>query len=456
MFKLYRIYWLLLQFVIGILAATEHACACETLEQQLVREAPGILNQLRQSGCKNVGVLKFRVRKGDQPASDCVGTLNMDLADRVELALILANDVRNPVGVVRDASSIAANIPSANHLTTQGRLKFFERKYPLAWGVEYVIPDAFLVGVAEFSASNSEVLVGIAVFRRDSLELRKVCQITAAPTLSELGEAGESFTLRAFDVRPTSSQSNAQTPVREESESRPDAVSLNDDESKHPLSPRNNKAQIQLQVQYDGVEVPMEFSNGEARIPEPQEGQQVKFKIARRITDEKRYAVVLKINGENTIARQRLKDFECRKWILSAASPPIMLRGFQMDDASAQAFRVLSSRDSGSRAIDYGRDVGMISVTVFKEREIVDSDSGKETANDEAEDFAILTRGAFPIEPAGSLIDLREKLERRPANLELRGLIVQGDSIEQKSTRASFNADPDPVMAASIRYYGTK
>src|SRR3954466_6827164 len=89
----------------------------ETLDAALLRQAPRVLADLKAHGVRNVGVLKFRVKKGEQPVSDRVGTLNLDLAARLEIALVLATDIKAPVGIIHDASAVAARTPGANHLT---------------------------------------------------------------------------------------------------------------------------------------------------------------------------------------------------------------------------------------------------------------------------------------------------------------------------------------------------
>src|SRR5215475_1082632 len=69
----------------------------ETIDRVLRKHAPAVLQDIRKHGYRNVGVLRFHVKKGDEPESDAVGLINQGLATRLELALILANDLRNPV-----------------------------------------------------------------------------------------------------------------------------------------------------------------------------------------------------------------------------------------------------------------------------------------------------------------------------------------------------------------------
>src|SRR5262249_53313628 len=150
-----------------------------------------------------------------------------------------------------------------------------------------------------------------------------------------------------------------------------------------------------LEILYDNRTQPFEFKDGAAQIPEPRQGQVVTLILKRKATDQQTYAVVLKVNGENTLGRQRLADLQCRKWIIAPKCPPIVLRGFQMDENVAAMFRVASPAESAARAIDYGRDVGTISLTVFGEHpKDLPPDTGPQT--DSEEDMAILMRGVFP------------------------------------------------------------
>ena len=118
----------------------------------------------------------------------------------------------------------------------------------------------------------------------------------------------------------------------------------------------------------------------------------MKFVLSRKVRDNHRYAIVLKVNGENSIARQRLLDIECQKWVLDPGDPPITIPGFQMDNAKAERFTVLSPSEWKLHEIDYGRDVGTISMVVYRERD--EKEQGPSTTIDE--DYAILTRQCFP------------------------------------------------------------
>ncbi len=80
------------------------------LEKQLLKEAPGILKYLREKGYKNVGVLKFRSKIGDEPVSDNAGTINLSLADRLEIALRWRTARAEPIGIIQRASARVAAV----------------------------------------------------------------------------------------------------------------------------------------------------------------------------------------------------------------------------------------------------------------------------------------------------------------------------------------------------------
>ena len=177
--------------------------AADEIDQKLLEHAPAVLKYLRDKGHKSVGVLKFRAKKGRESASDNVGTLNMTLANRLEIALALANssDARQQVALARNASAVAAKLPGASHLHREGRARLFQAKYPPAWGDDQITPDAFVTGVALVSDDLRKITVALLAFDRHSQTLEKIgSPFTASTDALALSELGESYLLRgAFD-----------------------------------------------------------------------------------------------------------------------------------------------------------------------------------------------------------------------------------------------------------------
>jgi hypothetical protein len=420
-------------------AAGQTAGAPETIDRALAKHASEISRDLRAHSYRNVGVLKFRIKKGEGPVSDRVGILNRSLADRLEIALILTNDVRDPIGIIHDASTVAAEVPGANPLEPAGRHALFEAKYPLAWGRARVSADAFLTGVVLLPADLKTMTVSIEAFDTRENVLREVTRFSASTDLPALVEAGESMIVRGGgdddEIRQSGRASQAPT--------------------EHPL--HDPSAPVALDVFYDGVRVPIDFRQDPPRVPEPQEGQKIEFEVFKRRQDEMRYGVVLFINGENSIKHQRKAARECMKWLLAPGASQMRIRGYQTGKKEAEAFRVLSAAESRSQAGRYGHDVGMVTLVVFRELGL-------------AADGRARPEGGPPIDPleenaaAISLSSFPEATPANPAALAIqmralfsasndRGTIVPGDSITAPAREVTVSFERKPAMFATIRYY---
>ncbi len=267
--------------VLSLVALTaSSAQAADDLESQFLRQAPTILSALREKGYANVGVLKFRIKKGNEPATDRAGTLNLRLTEKLELALILANKVSEPIGIVRNANQTAATIAGASHLTAEGRKKLFEKSYPLAWGDQKVVPDAFITGVALISTDLKTMTVGLMTFNRTDEELVQLAKFDIKPDLEDLLESGESFTVRGvFDQanlkltdderKDKATQEAVSTSLKVKEETAEAAKPTTAKE--HPLAPGANSP-IDFEILYDGKPQKIEFRQGGGFVAEPAEG----------------------------------------------------------------------------------------------------------------------------------------------------------------------------------------
>lgn len=444
--------WILFAVLGGMVLLRPAAIQADTVERELLRCAPAILDYCREKGYRNIGVLKFRVKKGNQPISDSVGAFNMFLAERLEAALILHNkaNAANSVGIVRNASAVAAKTPGANHTTAQGREALFSVRYPLAWGnpPPQVTPDTFLTGLVMVSPDLRDMTVGILAFDRSGGGLQRVTPVFQAEvSIDALSELGESYALRgAFDEG---------APKLTPEQVVKTALEIKTQAAKHPL--QDPQALVLLDVAYNGRSVLVEFRGGEAFIAEPREGDQVTLTLRRNPqVKEERLAVVLKVNGENTLFRERKRDLDCRKWILEPGAPPIVLRGYQKSDQTYEAFRVLSDDESRASELHYGADVGMISLTVFREA-APDDLPPSNLLDEEDEDLLAMTRGAFPTKAPATLGALKSQLRAAARDSDgTRGLLDSGAEARGGIRIVEFTPNPTPVMTAAIRYYQPK
>jgi hypothetical protein len=437
--------------VLSTCALTPLALAEElhSLERTLLNKAPQILKFARDQHYQNIGILKFRIREWRGQPSDRAGVLNLNLADRLELALILKNQLGEPVGIVHNASAVAAAIPGASHLTKEGRPKLFAASYPLAWGSSTVVPDAFLVGVVQVEEDFQTAVIRISAFDRKNDNWQIVAEFKARLTTNDLAEMGISFTTRGGFNNGQFNLSNEDENKQANKEAALVALAVKTKQARHPLD--DPASPVVLTIQYDGQPVTVEFrGGGGAFVPEPNEGQRVSLVIGRRNPEDKtRYAVVLKVNGENTLYRQRKKDLDCNAWVLEPGEQPLTIDGFQITDTAKQKFTVLSKAASKSREMDYGADVGTISMTVFQPNSAVTPPLPASNNSAEDDDFAALSHGNFLKESPDSLFLLQSQLLKQMRA----GLIAEGKTEAGATRTVKFDPDPVPVLVASVTYY---
>jgi hypothetical protein len=279
---------------------------------------------------------------------------------------------------------------------------------------------------------------------------------------ANLVELGESFTVRgAFDDGKveTKAKPKNDTPAKPQAKNDPpadlpkdkgpdqaelqSAVDARDQKAaKHPAEDPNSP--IKLTVLYDGKPVRIQVQGGKAFVPEPAAGQRVEFVITKDAKAQ-RYGVVLKVNGENTLDKQRLPDVRCRKWIMTDPGETVTVRGYQLGTDRVETFRVLSAPESKAREINYGADVGTITMTVFPEG----TAPAPDLADDAAEKNAV---AAAELPPAKSFDSLKAKL-LEDAN---RGLIAEGAQVEGKVEVVKFTPAATPAMTLTVIYYKAK
>jgi hypothetical protein len=442
------------------------------LESALLDRAKGLIKHCQANKYQTVGVLKFLAAKEGSPFTDNLGTINALVARRLEVALVLANDPRNPVGIIDDASAVAARTPGASHGNPKGREVLLAAQYKLAWGDPKVrvTPDAFLTGLVSVGKDLKTLRVSFLYFDHTTKRLESVPGVPDAVVTNRaaaLVEMGESFTVRgAFDggkVEAKKAKNDAvakpkakNDPPKELAKNEPpadlpkdkdviqQAKDVRDQAARHPAQDPN--APVKLTVLYDGKPVPIRVEGGKAFVPEPAAGQRVEF-VMTRDAKAGRYGVVLKVNGENTLDKERLPDARCRMYVLTNPNETVPVRGYQLGTDRVETFRVLSVPESKAREVNYGTDVGTITLTVFPE--------GKAAAPDLTEDAAeksAVAAADLPAEPSKSFDALKAKL-LEDAN---RGLIAEGAQVEGKVKVVKFTAAATPVMTLTVIYYKAK
>jgi hypothetical protein len=134
-------------------------------------------------------------------------------------------------------------------------------------------------------------------------------------------------------------------------------------------------------------------------------------------------------------------------WIMTDPGETVSIPGYQIGTDTVETFRVLSVPESKAREVNYGADVGTITMTVFQE--------GKPAAPDLSEDAAEKTavaKAELPAAPSQTFDALKAKL-LEDAN---RGLIAEGAQVNRKVQVVKFTPSASPVMTLTVIYYKAK
>lgn len=323
----------------------------DNLDKELMTQAAAIFKVLQARKCQNVGVLKFMVKVGKGEPSFNAGALNHNLAARLENALILANDADHPLGIIRDATSVAlGQAPKATYGTAAGREALFKVNYPLAWGKEKVSADAFLTGMVELSPDMQTTTVNIAYFNRNAAKLEELTKFSVKTDRNILADSGQSFALakRCLQKRGAIEELEAEA-------AKAAAALQNGEKPTSADGPQEPTTLFSLAVYADGKHIESKRDPANHNRHKLQgnlaSGQQIELRVKNQL-DEK-LGVVLKVNGLSTINKEEYDMNQCTRWILEPKGE-YAVRGFYMDDGSGgtnlEQFRVTEDGDFGPRA----------------------------------------------------------------------------------------------------------
>lgn len=134
--------------------------------------------------------------------------------------------------------------------------------------------------------------------------------------------------------------------------------------------------------------------------------------------------MVVKVNSENTIAKQRLPDLHCRKWVLDPQENQVLIPGYQVDEKTVEKFRALPVAESKAQEIRYGTDVGTITVTVFGEQKALPAGYDTDGAKNDAAVASTQTPAEEPANADALINNLQEMGNRSIAS---RDLLVEGE-----------------------------
>jgi hypothetical protein len=325
----------------------------DALDKGLFPQAVKIMKDLRDHGYENVGVLKFRVQKGEAPPSLRAGRLNTSLATRLENALILAEDRAHPIGITRGASAAAAAKDlKANYDTPDARNRLFEHAYPLAWGKKEVSVNAFLTGLVKVDPEKGQTTVLVEAFDPKNLDPRPVVEFTVPTDRNLIADLGLRFGL-AKRVLNT---------VEENLDEEAGRAAFAPPKDKVPDKTTVDVARlIDLQIFYDDEKVQI---GPDDIVPPPRPGQKVYFEL----TSKEKVGLVLRVNGINTLGfeKEPREIGEYSFWVLDAGKKYRIL-GFYPGGKKVQQFDVVPPTKANFAALGDESKLGQIDLDVLLE-----------------------------------------------------------------------------------------
>lgn len=423
--------------------------ADDDLATSLDKRAADAVKGLTDRKLFRYGVLKFLVRHGDGPFRDDAGELNTTLMNRVYTALLTKLDDASPFVPLEDANGVVAEkkITDADHRTVDGRKAFFTVRYPAAFGDRKVAADGFVVGTCSFAANLQTATLELSVFDRTGKLDTLVEPWTISPDRQMIGEARLSYVLPEIQRKAVVSGQpvcarDVQAAVVLPTE-KPAA-----DKPAKPFAPLAD-CPVKWQVRYSGKPVAPSGNT----LPEPGEDDQVSFMLTNPTTDT--YAVVLLVNGENTLYQERQDVYRCRKWVLEPRTETVV-SGFQTEDQIAIPFRVLKPEAGAESAVQYGENAGTFRLVVYAGK-VTDTPPVDDQPTD---DRTLVMAARGTAKPTGvrpqTLRGLKSSLQQAAKDAPgSRGLVVKGSGTEKSETIKAYfaPASPQPVADISLRYY---
>jgi hypothetical protein len=436
-------------------AAPAPAADLTRLDQALMKAGPEMVRFLQEGKYQAVGVLPLPARLGNGPLRADLGPLHRNLAQRLEVALVL-NLPDDHITLIRNAGDAVAATKNRrlDHTRRSGREQFFtleDRFFQSAWGDKKVRPDVFLTGEVTLAPNWSCMKVKVQAFDKDHVDkLLDVCEFTTSVDTRTLTEAGVSYAI------PRGGEGLAQAPRYLPSPILPKDARADNSESNY--NEVVEKCPIRLEVLVNGK--PRKVVDGVLATP-PTPDDTVTFRLAN--TGKERCAAVLSVNGRNTLFSETADPLHCYKWILKPGQS-IEVEGFQKDDNAHDKFKV---EPQETVKFNYGEQTGKISLVVFREADPGDVAVVRNEERRSGQDRAI-ARGSVRVgkdlKPTdfeslkSALVEEMKQGEEKARQAKSRGgVIVPGEEgRSQIEYIKDFSPYPTPVASVSLWYFTPK
>jgi hypothetical protein len=429
-------------FVLAVvaIAAGGFSLRAEEVDRLLYRQARKLYDTIAAKKAGTVAVLKFRAQKASEPETFHAGRINMAMAEMLENVLIAGKvNLDQDTRIVRNASLTASQAGQRlNYLNPADRAKLFNLVYAEAEGGS-ATPDVFFTGVVRLDQRSHTTTVVIEAFDRQANTIEEIASFTADSDQNTINDFGQAYVLATRDVlgRPDRDVQRAADAWSDRMDSRPLPTLP---ESLAVLKMFLNKQPVPFDPDPAGP------SPGALRFTcrEPQENDTVEFEV-QNLSKDQRVAVVLKINGESTLKRERDAALYCQKWIVEPGRS-ISIGGFYEGESGKNMRKFVVKPTPDPEEPLSPTLQGTIDFHVFVE------DRSGPARPDGA--IAHITRG-LPSGPA-SYLDLNRAVFKPAGQLQKRGLILPGAADQGYKLEPQEFLNPREQAHWFIRYMAPK
>jgi hypothetical protein len=397
------------------------------LDKGLIGHAGKINDKLKAAGVKNVGVLPFKVKKGERQALYAGAPLSVNMPERLENALIMAmNPSERPdLNVIRDAAGVASKANVGSFLNSKSSFsKLFATSYPLAWGKERVKPDGFLTGVVTNDGNRSKVHVLVQLIRPGKFGQapEKIHEFDVSADRQTLGDLGYNFSLsrsvlKRGALRRDQVDQAVQQQVRQEDQQGQKKPQSQLVTTQHTP---DNVAGFSYELKYNGEKqalTPLQGGQGASQpewlAPPVTQGTKIEMVLTRKDGSQDDMGVLLLVNGRSTWKNESGDpELNMLRWIYTPKrkdDPDVFLGRYEdVSGKNLLAWKALSAEESTKeKADELGNRAGWIDVYVFANRE---GPPQPPQTEDEKEMF--VTTRAMPRSKPSSFLTARSELMR--------------------------------------------
>jgi hypothetical protein len=422
-----------------LLSGGSPACA-DNIDKELYGKARQVMKDLEDHGYKNVGILKFLVKQGNNPATLTAGKLNFLMATRLENALVMTDRPEAPIGLTRGASTeAAAKDKSATFLTLEGRKGLFRHEYSLAWGKQNVKVDAFLTGLVDIAPDMKKTKITIKAFERDNPEFRDVLSFSVDTDLPILRDTNQNFVvarraINLFAAADDPEEELVKVAVQE-------AVKENQPNVPRKVAAEAVRDYLDFQILYNDQPVDI---TADGFVDKPTRGQTVAIKVRSKV----KLGLLLRVNGVNTVDKQadEKPDLRAYSWWVLDPGVDWLIRGFykngQVEPFVAVGDADVDVSDLGENADRHGK----IEFDVFVDPATLVKDFTPRASKNSYTLRTVTTRAA-------SFEELKDEIRKNLPVQKMplsRVLIVGGSSQKQELRRTAF--DGRHVGGLTINY----